>query len=771
MSNPRSLFEQIRRRRVLQIVVVYAGAAWVLTEASQFLVDNYDLPRRILDAVVYLLIVGFPAAAVLAWYHGERGPQRPTRMEAALLSILAVLGLAGAYQIITSADADGPSAKMAMDLGDASVAVIPFDNQISDPELDWLGQGLAELLTTGLAQLDAMRVVSGQRLFDLLRQEGREGIQTIPDDLAMRLSRRSGARYMVRGTVLGTRDDMTLTASLIDVRSGEVAAAARVRGTDAFSLVDRVSAELSSQILEASRPAGDRAGLLAAELAPVADITTRDIEAYRAYQLGLQAERRFRWPEARIQYERAIQLDTTFALAYMQLGLRELDEGNVSNGIRQLQLAKQNLTAASERDRLLIDGLIAAFLQGGNDVGREKLGELVRKYPDDKEGRLWLWQLSEGEERRRLIEEAIRLDPYYAVAYNYLAYHLADVGEFSAADSAVARYAELEPGEPNPIDSRGEIAERAGRYEEAREAYREALRIEPTFVFSLDHLVRAYLREGKAGEARAELETYLPGPTPQVDARVHVLTGDTYAYEGSFDEALQSYYEAAQIGITGQSPSIRMEGLTGAVWLEAFLGRLDQAQETAGVLHGIDPFSNTALHVAILVAGERGDISELEGLRDFVIRLLDESEAIRELGMDRFTPEVLEAILGYYRGQPAVLVDTLDRLKAEVGAPLDAFVNWQEVWAHLQLGNGHRALELVTDRRDDIRWESRYLVLDHILIQYEEARAHELLDRPIEAEKAYERLIAQLGDALAEVPRLADTPQRLARLKERPEAG
>jgi hypothetical protein len=81
MSYATRLFEEIRRRRVIQIIVVYAGAAWVLTEASQFVVENYGYSRRLLDVVVYLLVVGFPAAVVIAWYHGERGPQRPTRTE------------------------------------------------------------------------------------------------------------------------------------------------------------------------------------------------------------------------------------------------------------------------------------------------------------------------------------------------------------------------------------------------------------------------------------------------------------------------------------------------------------------------------------------------------------------------------------------------------------------------------------------------------------------------------------------------------------------
>ena len=768
MSYATRLFEEIRRRRVLQIIVVYAGAAWVLTEASQFVVENYGYSRRLLDVVVYLLVVGFPAAVVIAWYHGERGPQRPTRTETALLSILAVIGVTGAYQIGTAPPgADVRADEVAVDLGDASVAVIPFDNQIADPEMEWLGQGLAELLTTGLAQLDELRVVSGQRLYDLLRQEGREGVDAIPNDLAMRLSRKAGARYMVRGTVLGRRDDITLNANLINLQNGEVAAAARARGSDAFTVVDQVSAELSSQILASARaPRGRAEGLLAAEPAPVAEITTEDIEAYHAYQEGLEAERRFRMAEAKAHYERAVQIDPGFALAHLRLGGRELEEGNNSRGIRELQLARQNLGAASERDRLLIDGIIAMRAHNDVDAARETFQALVDMYPDDREGRLWLWQIAEGEEKQRIIEEAIRLDPYYAAAYNQLAYLLADKREFAAADSVIARYSALEPNEPNPRDSRGEILERAGEYEKARAQYREALEIEPTFVYALDHLVRSYFREGRAADARAELESYLPGLSPDVAARLRVLIGDTYTFEGAFDEALGSYHGAAEVGIASGRPELRIEGLTSVAWLTLFSGRYAEANQAASVLYGIDPYNSTALRVAVMVAGEQGEIEELERLVEDVLRVIAEAEAFRELGMGRYEPELLRALVRYYRGEPAVLVATFDGLKEELGAPLDLFVMWEEVWAHLELGNGERALGMVKNQKGRIEWEGRHRPITALRVLYEQGRAHELLGETAEAAEGYEELVAQLGGSLAEVPRLADTPERLARLQD-----
>ena len=95
---------------------------------------------------------------------------------------------------------------------------------------------------------------------------------------------------MVDGSILGSGADITVTADLVDIESGEVAAAAQARGSDVFTLVDEISAQLSGRILAV-------AGLGAAEADPqvsVASLTTDNLEAFREFQLGILAERRFR---------------------------------------------------------------------------------------------------------------------------------------------------------------------------------------------------------------------------------------------------------------------------------------------------------------------------------------------------------------------------------------------------------------------------------------------------------------------------------------------
>jgi TolB-like protein len=71
-----------------------------------------------------------------------------------------------------------------VDLGERSVAVLPFVNSTGVDSLDWLGPGMSDMLTTNLAQTGALRVVSPQRLFELLRQEGHAETDEIPQERA-----------------------------------------------------------------------------------------------------------------------------------------------------------------------------------------------------------------------------------------------------------------------------------------------------------------------------------------------------------------------------------------------------------------------------------------------------------------------------------------------------------------------------------------------------------------------------------------------------------
>ncbi len=88
------LLAELRKRRVAQIVVTFGGVAWAATEVGKEMTERSWLPQSSPDLLLSFLIVGLPAATVVAWFHGEKGPQDMPRTEAWILAALALVWVA-----------------------------------------------------------------------------------------------------------------------------------------------------------------------------------------------------------------------------------------------------------------------------------------------------------------------------------------------------------------------------------------------------------------------------------------------------------------------------------------------------------------------------------------------------------------------------------------------------------------------------------------------------------------------------------------------------
>ena len=194
------------------------------------------------------------------------------------------------------------------DLGPNSLAVLPFRNNVPDAELEWLGSGLADLLTTNLAQLPGLRVVGRQSLYDLLMEGGVSEEEDIPEALALTVARGSGARLLLWGSVTGSAEDMRIDAQLIELENGTIASADFARGDDVFELVDTLTVRLAANLSGAPPQS---------EAVRISHLGTRNLEALAAFHRGNALHREGRPEEAEAHYERATTLDSAFALPFL----------------------------------------------------------------------------------------------------------------------------------------------------------------------------------------------------------------------------------------------------------------------------------------------------------------------------------------------------------------------------------------------------------------------------------------------------------------------
>jgi hypothetical protein len=88
------LLAQLKERRIWRVLVAYPSVVFVLLQAVEFFINNYDLDGRYLTASLLASVVLFPAAVVWNWRHGEVGHQQVSASEVGVyvVSLAAVIG-------------------------------------------------------------------------------------------------------------------------------------------------------------------------------------------------------------------------------------------------------------------------------------------------------------------------------------------------------------------------------------------------------------------------------------------------------------------------------------------------------------------------------------------------------------------------------------------------------------------------------------------------------------------------------------------------------
>jgi len=414
------------------------------------------------------------------------------------------------------------------------LAIMYFDN-LADPEDNQkLGEIATNLLITDLSESRYVQVVSSQRLYDILKQLGREGEKKIDRSVASQIAEKARAQWMLLGSILKVEPQIILTAQLVEVATGNAIASQRIEGEpgeEIFSLVDKLTVEIKSDLAlpDSARAEPDR---------PVAEVTTNSPAAYRHYLEGVDYGYRFYRAEARESFEKALEYDSTFAMAYYWLS-------SLSRGLERRQLSAKAVEFsehASQHEKWYIHSW-DRYLSGDHVLAIETLQKIVDRRPDDKEawfaiGYVYENGLRQTKEAIGCFNRAIKIDSLYKPVYNELAYAYNRINDFEKSIWAINKYISLAPDEPNPYDSRGELYACNGNLNQAIESYRKAVEIKPDFYSSWESLGNLYVFKRDYAEATRCYEKLLSSNNKNVRSDGRQDLAFIPMYRGKFDEAL-----------------------------------------------------------------------------------------------------------------------------------------------------------------------------------------------------------------------------------------
>jgi serine/threonine protein kinase/Tfp pilus assembly protein PilF len=428
-----------------------------------------------------------------------------------------------------------------------SIAVISFENQTGDKAYDYLSKVIPNLLITNLEQSGYFNVTTWERIHDLLKQVGKGDTEFIGSDLGFELCQKDDVGVIVLGLVSKSGNTFVTDAKVLDVGTKKLLGTANSRGDSPDSIFKNQIDDLSRQI---AKSVGLSERKIEAAKMQVRDVTTSSTEAYNYYLKGREELTNFDWDRARQAFEKAIELDPTFAAAYYFLYFAHRTLNNVREANEALKKAWDLSKKATEAERVFIQAEYARNIEQDWRKCLRIYEEATAKYPKNKDLHYVLAYsyglYAMGEKAIEEYNKALSLDPNYPDALNMIAYEYMGLKNYEKAVEYLKRYASVQPGKPNPYDSLAEAYLDMGKLDEAIENYKKALEVKPDYYPSTATLAYVYALKEDYAEASRWLDKYIElAPTPGVKLIGYLRKGFYSAWLGSLDKSL-SFLQRAE---------------------------------------------------------------------------------------------------------------------------------------------------------------------------------------------------------------------------------
>src|SRR5438067_3207351 len=480
-----NFFAELKRRNVVRAAGLYLVGAWLITQVAGTVLPMFGAPDWLPRTVVILLAMGFLPTLIFSWIfemtpeglkrdedvpiEQSTAPQTARRMNR---MIIAVLVLALGYFVFdkfvltprreAALVAARPSAEPKSAANAKSVAVLAFANLSDDKGSEYFSDGISEELLTVLQKIPGLHVAARTSAFSF------KGKTATAQEIGQKL----GVAHLVEGSVRKAGDMVRIAARLTQANTGEEQWSENY--TRNLKDVFAVQTEIAQTIVEQLRVqlTGGAANPITkaeiqAEVRAAVKGGTKNVEAHESYLQGrffINRHSEKETDQARGAYQRAVELDPKFALAWAGLAQTHIwdcnyaTEGGQKSFNAHLAAAREAVERALALEPDLPDALFArATIETNFDYNWKGAAETLRKAlalaPQDPTLLMQAGNLAAARGENALSLEfdrrAVALDPVNAQARAFLASALSVTGKQEEARAEYARVVELNPSAPN----------------------------------------------------------------------------------------------------------------------------------------------------------------------------------------------------------------------------------------------------------------------------------------------------------------------------------
>jgi tetratricopeptide (TPR) repeat protein/TolB-like protein len=403
-----------------------------------------------------------------------------------------------------------------------SVAVLYFENNTGNPQLDWLRTGLTDMLVTDLSQSPDVEVLGTDRLVQILTAMRRQDDRVVSFDTVQEIAKRAGVTSVLLGSYVKAGDTIRINTKLQEAATGRIVTSERVEAigeSNLFATVDDLTRRIKAKFALPS-DVNPTVGLLKPPSSSTStsgsgvdrdlkDVTTSSIEAYRYYAEGVDLHQRGREREAVPLLEKAVEVDPSFAMAYGKLAV-------VHNNLIHLTLSEEYAKRALEhverltpRERYYLEGVYYSRRTDGIGRAIEAYKKAVDLYPDHASSRHNLANIYDSLQRYQeaipQYEELRRRGMTFPSTHGNLAGAYAKTGNFDKGYQVLQEFLANNPESGTGQRQLGDYLAAWGKLDEASAAYDRAEALAPGNPF----VAASRFDLAMLGERWADAETHL----------------------------------------------------------------------------------------------------------------------------------------------------------------------------------------------------------------------------------------------------------------------
>jgi len=461
------LFEELKRRNVVRVGIAYLVAAWLVLQVIDLVIENIAAPPWVMQLILVAAALGLPIALIFAWAFEitpegvkrekdvDRSqsitPQTGRKLDRLIIVVLVVavgVLLTDKFLLRDTAppeqSAQVATAEPSEQASRRSIAVLPFANRSSSADDVFFVDGIHDDILTQLAKISSLKVISRTSVMQYRNTE--TPMKVIGDEL--------GVATIMEGSVQRAGERVRINVQLIDAETDEHLWAdvydRELTATNIFEIQTEMATAIAGEL---------HANLTNDEQVRLAQRPTENLEAYEAYLLGRQRmslRTTESIAEAKALFERAINLDPEFALAFV--GISDTIQLQVDYaGWSPATVAREAMpfvTRALELDPNSGEAhisLASTLEYGGNyDAAGKAYLRGLELLPNYAQGNMWyglyLFYIqgltAEAHEQFRLASE---FDPLSVINYNNLALALRTLGRIDESDAIMDKAFEIDP--------------------------------------------------------------------------------------------------------------------------------------------------------------------------------------------------------------------------------------------------------------------------------------------------------------------------------------